>query len=517
MPLSMGVSLAKLSLIGGSGLLLSSTAAVAQSNHISLKQLMVGLEPAIQLPTPLQPVSESESESEPDSRRHFSEGTAKSFSRTSQPFPSLASAPLDAQLRRYLSYLEAVGPADIFVVGSSRATQGVDPLVLQQVLANRGFEQLKVFNWGIHGATAQVVELLLSEILMPEQLPRLIIWADGSRSFSRGRYDQTYENIRRSPGYRALLRGQRPFLTPMERQQLHRLQTALEVAPPPFQPRQSQLSRVSQPPVSQPPVSRPPGSQLKWQSLKMDRKLGPSALLQPALSLQTAQLGLRLAQSPPRFLDWCVEQQGPCHESGPSHQPVIRQPVIHQVEPPLVSPEPQRESREYWQESSKSSVEFNSRLYLEASGFQSNTRQFNPQYYFQRHRHIPGSYDGDYKNFSLWGHQHESLQRTLRLARQQELAIVFVNMPLTQLYLDPVRKRGEAAFLTYMNQAAQTSLLTFHDFSRLWPKRHEFFIDPSHVNRYGAESVAWELGKRLDQSLLSWLNHRRHSRPLPEN
>jgi hypothetical protein len=70
---------------------------------------------------------------------------------------------------------------------------------------------LKIYNFSINGATARVVELMLRRVLLPEQLPRLILWADGSRAFNSARRDLTYTGIAASEGYRKLLRGDRPI------------------------------------------------------------------------------------------------------------------------------------------------------------------------------------------------------------------------------------------------------------------------------------------------------------------
>jgi hypothetical protein len=127
-------------------------------------------------------------------------------------YPSFNSKQFDQQLELYLNYLETVGVPDVLIVGSSRALQGVDPIVLQQGLAKRGFPNRRVFNFGINGATAQVVDLLLRRILTPDQLPRLILWADGSRAFNNGRVDITYNGMVASQGYKMLAKGVRPAL-----------------------------------------------------------------------------------------------------------------------------------------------------------------------------------------------------------------------------------------------------------------------------------------------------------------
>ncbi len=125
-------------------------------------------------------------------------------------YPTFNSDILDEQLGLYLSYIEVMGRPDILIVGSSRAVQGVDPRVLRQGLAARGLSGLRVFNFGIHGATAQVVRFQLQELLGPEHLPRMILWADGVRAFNSGRADRTYSEIVQSPGYQRLASGVRP-------------------------------------------------------------------------------------------------------------------------------------------------------------------------------------------------------------------------------------------------------------------------------------------------------------------
>jgi len=127
------------------------------------------------------------------------------------PFPSFNSQQLDRQLQQYIAYLDHVGTPDILVVGSSRALQGVDPLALQQGLAQQGYPNLKVYNFGINGATAQVVDWLLHNLISTDRLPKLIIWADGSRAFNSGRIDHTYNKILSSRGHQLIASGVRPI------------------------------------------------------------------------------------------------------------------------------------------------------------------------------------------------------------------------------------------------------------------------------------------------------------------
>lgn len=130
--------------------------------------------------------------------------SAPASSPATPQFPSFNSQQLDRQYQRYLAYLEKYGSPDILILGSSRALQGVDPIALQQGLAQQGHAGLRVYNFGINGATAQVVDWLLQTLLTPEQLPKLIVWADGSRAFNSGRIDQTFNKIAASKGYKSL-------------------------------------------------------------------------------------------------------------------------------------------------------------------------------------------------------------------------------------------------------------------------------------------------------------------------
>ncbi|WP_017720217.1 hypothetical protein [Kamptonema formosum] len=146
--------------------------------------------------------------------RNFSAAQKKAAVLDSRlPFATFGSDLLDQQLLLYLSYLEAFGPPDILIVGSSRALQGVDPQALKQALAARGYRGLEIFNFSVNGATARVVDFKLRELLSEDQLPRLILWADGVRAFNNGRADRTYNGIVSSPGYQQLQAGIRPSLT----------------------------------------------------------------------------------------------------------------------------------------------------------------------------------------------------------------------------------------------------------------------------------------------------------------
>lgn len=93
------------------------------------------------------------------------------------------------------------------IIGSSRALRGIDPGVLETELKARGYGKLKVYNFGVNGATLQIVDLIIRQILPPEQLPKLIILADGVRAVNSGRVDRTYETISASEGYQQISQG----------------------------------------------------------------------------------------------------------------------------------------------------------------------------------------------------------------------------------------------------------------------------------------------------------------------
>lgn len=117
-------------------------------------------------------------------------------------YPSFNSPQLDEQLVRYQQYLQVEKkPPDILIVGSSRALRGINPAVLEESLATAGYPDLRIYNFGVNGATAQVVDLIVRQVLPPEQLPQLIIFADGVRALNSGREDRTFEIIASSEGY----------------------------------------------------------------------------------------------------------------------------------------------------------------------------------------------------------------------------------------------------------------------------------------------------------------------------
>ena len=111
---------------------------------------------------------------------------------------------LDEKLAIYRQRVAQQGAPDILILGSSRALRGVEPQALKKALAAQGYGEIDIFNFGVNGATAQLVDFLLRHCLTAEQLPKMIVWADGARAFNSGRMDATYNALAASPGYKQL-------------------------------------------------------------------------------------------------------------------------------------------------------------------------------------------------------------------------------------------------------------------------------------------------------------------------
>ena len=288
--------------------------------------------------------------------------------------PSLGSDLFDSQLAGYLSYVATVGTPDVLIVGSSRALQGIDPRVLQQNLARQGYGELRVFNFSVNGATAQVVNFVLSDLL-PEPLPSVIVWGDGSRAFNDGRRDRTWEKLTASPGYRAVTGG-----------------------------------------------------------------------------AAANQVFLRSNQS-------VVTARSPVRE-----------------------------------------VPGN----LDALGFSAVGDRFSPQTYYQEFPRVNGRYDGAYSPFTLYGAQTVALGNLANAVRSRNAQLIFVNLPLSDSYLDDYRLYYEGQFQQFLQ--AQSAALGFEvvDLLTLWEGQPALFADPSHINKDGAAAIAVQLSQ--DSSLLTALS-----------
>ncbi|HTL89508.1 MAG TPA: hypothetical protein VL134_08900 [Leptolyngbya sp.] len=120
------------------------------------------------------------------------------------PYPTFNAPQVDEKFVLYRQYVAQYGAPDVLIVGSSRAMRGIDPVVLEQALATQGYPGMRVFNFGINGATVQVADVIVRRLLASEKQPKMILFADGLRAFNSGRPDATFDAIASSPGFRRL-------------------------------------------------------------------------------------------------------------------------------------------------------------------------------------------------------------------------------------------------------------------------------------------------------------------------
>jgi hypothetical protein len=343
-------------------------------------------------------------------------------------YPTFNSQQLDRQLALYQNYIERSGVPDVLIVGSSRSLRGIDPDTLEQALASEGYANVRIFNLGINGATAQVVNLVVRQILTPKQLPKLIIWADGARAFNSGRDDRTYQAIMLSAGYKNVLNGKRPITQPNE--------TSKAV------PQRSFFQLLTQ----------------HYQNID-DR-------LNQALASASATYNQR---------------------------ETLREQLVSALSTQDDQPQPEAKSQ---------TASANPQEIYFANGFLAMSVRFNPKTYYRQYSRVTGDYDSDYQSFQLRGKQSIAFTSLVEFTRSQNINLVFVNLPLTSDYLDPVRMKHEQNFQEYMMLASQKFGFSFRNLGQLWPKQHPYFSDPSHLNRYGAEAVA----ERLAQDpMIPWL------------
>lgn len=338
---------------------------------------------------------------------------------------------LDQKLALYAQFVAQSGVPDVLIVGSSRALRGIDPVALQDGLSAQGYSGRKVFNFGVNGATAQMVDLLLRRLIPPAQLPKLVVWADGARSLNSGRVDVTYNAITTSPSYAKLaLTEPQPTIAQATQASFADLaQTSTYLS----QHYDVWNQRINQLFAKGSATYHKRSALLDWMR---DRVLTKAVPISSALSAQLA-----------------TATEGDDLEA------------------------------------------------IDVNGFLSLSARFNPTTYYQKFARVTGPNDADYSEFRLQGPQTESLQRIAEYVKQQGSALVFVNLPLSDDYLDVHRRKSETDFQQFMIQAAATFGFTYRNLTTAWPTTQDYFSDPSHLNRYGAYAVSQQLAQ---DPLIPW-------------
>ncbi|MEG4232647.1 hypothetical protein QUA40_11115 [Microcoleus sp. Pol11C3] len=351
---------------------------------------------------------------------------------------SFSSDLLNEQLELYLSYVAAVGPPDVLIVGSSRALQGVDPKQLKQSLAQSGSPGLKVFNFSVNGATAQVVDFQLRRLLKPDHLPQMIVWADGVRGFNSGRDDRTFNSIVDSEGSQLLAAGIRPEL-------------------PSDEPNEIPLCYKFPQPCANNTFRRAQAS--------VDQPFRGGQDAHPTLKFLSSGTGiLPVASNAARYHLKAITA-----DAGTQKAQLI--PVL---QPTTVAMRQVSELADL----------------IDSNGFMAMSGRYNPNTYYRERAYVSGQYDRDYENFNLGGKQATAFNSVVAFTKARKIPLIFVNLPLTNDYLDGTRLWAEQQFRQRMDQLSRQKGFAFRDLSQRWPGRNDYFFDPSHLNRFGAIAVS---------------------------
>jgi hypothetical protein len=343
--------------------------------------------------------------------------------------PSFNVRQLDEQLALYKQRLARTGsPPDVLIIGSSRALRGVDPAALSKALATQGYPNLDVFNFGINGATAQVVDFVIRHVLEPSELPKIIIWADGARAFNGGREDITFKSIAASAGYKQA-----------------------------FQ--------------------KTPTTANSSDSSENQKSSGEQKVKEEKQEISTYEA---VNQS----LNQALASVSASYQNRDQIKSLLQKQLLTLAHNQTVS------ERDI---TNGTSDESTSQQAVDFDGFLALSIRFNPARYYQKHSRVPGNYDNDYKSFQVEGQQDAAFQEVLQFTQSQKISLVFVNMPLTGDYLDPLRRQHEQEFQQYMLHLATNPNFIYRDLSQQWIKANDYFSDPSHLNRFGAYEVSKKL------------------------
>ncbi|MEG4629339.1 hypothetical protein QUB56_06740 [Microcoleus sp. AR_TQ3_B6] len=370
---------------------------------------------------------------------------------------SFSSDLLNEQLELYLSYVAAVGPPDVLIVGSSRALQGVDPKQLKQSLAQQGTPGLKVFNFSVNGATAQVVDFQLRRLLKPDHLPQMIVWADGVRGFNSGRDDRTFNSIVDSEGSQLLAAGIRPELPSDEPNVIPQCYRFPQRCP--NNTFRRGLTSVKRPLWG----GQDTHARIKFQS--SGTGILPVADTHPKIKFQSSGTGiLPVAENAARY------ELKPMAADGATPQAQL----IPVSRPTTVAIRQVNQLAEA----------------IDSNGFMPISGTYNPNTYYRERAYVSGQYDRDYKDFNLGGKQAKAFNSVVAFTKARKIPLIFVNLPLTDDYLDGTRLWAEQQFRQRMDQLSRQKGFAFRDLSQRWPGRNDYFFDPSHLNRFGAIAVS---------------------------
>ncbi len=349
--------------------------------------------------------------------------------------PTFNARQLDEQLALYKQRLAIKNrPPDVLIIGSSRALRGVDPMALSKALVNQGDPNIDIFNFGINGATAQVVDAIIRYVLEPKELPKLILWADGSRAFNNGREDITFNAVESSPGYKQIIQ------------------------------KASTQNNADQVP-------------------KNPQKIPDK------INTEIAKADVSFYQISNDWLNEVVANLSASYKNRDQIKALLQKSLKYL---PASSEHNQRKLNT--DATYNSEIDNNSSIVgVDFDGFLPLSIRYNPKTYYQKHPKVSGDYDNDYKSFQLSGKQDQAFQSLLEFTKKNNISLVFVNMPLTSEYLDPVRTKYEQQFQAYLLSFTNHSHFIYRDFSQLWPTINDYFSDPSHLNRYGAYQVSKKL------------------------
>jgi hypothetical protein len=384
-----------------------------------------------------------------------------------EAYPTFNSRQLDEKLALYQGYIREYGTPDVLIIGSSRALRGVDPIALQKALADQGYVGTKIFNFGVNGATAQVVDAIVRQLLPVDKLPKLILWADGARAFNSGRPDITYNGMVASDGYRTLAAGKPPIPG-----------TAVAQVP-------GGVKHVE--PAPETSVTEEPPTSLSGGYQTVNQELNRHLMALSALYSQRDQFKTRLRDGLVSLLPQSASNL------------VLGSTIASNTLSDATSPGAAAAN-------APASVLSDSQNAIDIDGFLPLANQFNPATYYQKYARVNGDYDSDYDSFGLEGNQTQALTNLAQFSQEHKIPLIFVNLPLTSDYLDPTRKRHEEAFQQQMLQLSTQLGFVYRDLEQAFVARPNYFSDPSHLNRYGA----YEVSRRLAMDvMIPWNQARR--------